>query len=141
MVSNREPWMHVRRDDRIDAIRPASGLVSALEPVIRACSGTWIAHGAGSADRDRVDRYDRVQVPLVLRIVHCVIAGFLLKQAGLKRTTADTGAVTLIQRFGSAANLKIHLHCLVLDGVYRRTGSEPGFQEARAATVLTPALN
>ena len=40
-------------------------------------------------------------------------------QAGLKHGGADTGAVTLIQRFGSAANLNIHLHCLVLDGVYR----------------------
>ena len=68
----------------------------------------------------------------VLRIIHRVIAGFVLKQAGLKRTTADTGAVTLIQRFGSAANLNIHLHCLVLDGVYRRTEGEPDFQEARA---------
>jgi hypothetical protein len=47
----------------------------------------------------------------VLWIVHRVIAGFLLKQAGLKRATADTGAVTFIQRFGSAANLNIHLHC------------------------------
>lgn len=69
-----------------------------------------------------------------LRIVHRVIAGFLLRLAGLKRATADTGAVTLIQRFGSAANLNIHLHCLVLDGVYRRTGGEPVFQEARAST-------
>ena len=49
----------------------------------------------------------------VLRIIHRVIAGYLLKQAGLNRTTADTGAVTLIQRFGSTANLNIHLHCLV----------------------------
>ena len=68
----------------------------------------------------------------VLRIIHRVIAGFLLKQAGLKRTTADTGAVTLIQRFGSAANLNIHLHGLVLDGVYQTTEGEPVFQEARA---------
>jgi hypothetical protein len=52
----------------------------------------------------------------VLRIIDRVIAGFLLKQAGLKRCAADTGAVTLIQRFGSAANLNIHLHCLLLDG-------------------------
>ena len=43
------------------------------------------------------------------------------QQAGLKRRQADTGAVTLIQRFGSAANLNIHLHCLVLDGVYRNS--------------------
>ena len=52
--------------------------------------------------------------------------------AGLQRAAADTGAVTLIQRFGSAANLNIHLHCLVLDGVYRRTEGEPVFQAARA---------
>ncbi len=46
----------------------------------------------------------------VLRIIHRVITGFLLKQTGLKRAIADTGAITLIQRFGSAANLNIHLH-------------------------------
>ncbi len=45
---------------------------------------------------------------------HRVIAAFLTKRAGLKRTAADTSAVTLIQRFGSAANLNLHLHCLVL---------------------------
>jgi hypothetical protein len=50
--------------------------------------------------------------------------GYLLKQAGLKRATADTGAVTLVQRFGSAAHLNTHLHCLVLDGVSRRTEGE-----------------
>jgi hypothetical protein len=70
----------------------------------------------------------------VLRIIHRVIARFLLKQAGLKRAAANTGAVTLIQRFGSTANLNIHLHCLVLDGVYRRTEGEPFFPEARAPT-------
>ncbi|MBM3531333.1 MAG: hypothetical protein FJX62_24935, partial [Alphaproteobacteria bacterium] len=70
----------------------------------------------------------------VLRIVHRVIAGFVLSQAGLKGATADTGAVTLIQRFGSAANLNIHLHCLVLDGVVRSAGGEPVFQQARAPT-------
>lgn len=47
------------------------------------------------------------------------IKGILIKQAGLKRRDTQTGAITLIQRFGSAANLNIHLHCLVLDGVYR----------------------
>ena len=72
----------------------------------------------------------------VLRIIHRVIAGFLLKQAGLKRATADTGAVTLIQRLGSAANLNIHLHCLVLDGVFRRTEGEPEFQEARPPAAM-----
>jgi len=47
----------------IEIQRPASGLVTALEPVMRACSGTWIAHGAGSADRDTVDEHDHVMVP------------------------------------------------------------------------------
>ena len=49
-----------------------------------------------------------------------MITRFLRKQAGVKADEADSGAVTLIQRFGTAANLNIHLHCLVLDGVYRR---------------------
>ena len=58
-----------------------------------------------------------------MQIVHQFIAAFVIQQAGLQRTEASTGAGTLIQRFGSAANLNIHLHCLVLDGVYRRSGS------------------
>lgn len=63
VVSNREPYIHQRRGDRIEVQRPASGLVTALEPIMRACSGTWIAHGSGSADREVVDRHDRVAVP------------------------------------------------------------------------------
>jgi Putative transposase len=70
----------------------------------------------------------------VLQIVHRVISGFLIKQAGLKHTQAATGAVTLIQRFGSAANLNIHLHCLVLDGVYRTTEGVPVFHAVCAPT-------
>jgi trehalose 6-phosphate synthase len=63
VVSNREPYIHVRTGDGIRVQRPASGLVTALEPVMRACSGTWIAHGSGSADRETVDRNDHVDVP------------------------------------------------------------------------------
>jgi len=63
VVSNREPYIHQRRGDRIEVTRPASGLVTALEPIMRACSGTWIAHGSGTADRDVVDKHDRVSVP------------------------------------------------------------------------------
>jgi hypothetical protein len=55
----------------------------------------------------------------VLQVIHRAISTFLIKQAGLKLIEAQTDAITLIQRFGSAANLNIHLHCLVLDGVYR----------------------
>jgi hypothetical protein len=58
----------------------------------------------------------------VLQIIQRVITTFLIQQAGLKRKDAASGAITLIQRFGSAANLNIHLHGLVLDGVYQTSG-------------------
>ncbi|HYF17450.1 MAG TPA: trehalose-6-phosphate synthase [Ramlibacter sp.] len=63
VVSNREPYIHEKSADGVVVKRPASGLVTAVEPVMRACSGTWIAHGSGSADRQVVDRHDRVRVP------------------------------------------------------------------------------
>lgn len=65
VVSNREPYIHNRVNDEITLQTPASGLVAALEPVMRACGGTWIAHGSGSADRDAVDGKDRLRVPPV----------------------------------------------------------------------------
>jgi trehalose 6-phosphate synthase len=64
VVSNREPYSHEFGDNGAIEVRvPASGMVTALEPVMRACSGTWVAHGSGSADRETVDRSDRVRVP------------------------------------------------------------------------------
>jgi trehalose 6-phosphate synthase len=63
VVSNREPYIHNRSESGIELQIPASGLVAALEPVMRACGGTWIAHGSGSADRDVVDARDRICVP------------------------------------------------------------------------------
>jgi trehalose 6-phosphate synthase len=63
VVSNREPYIHNRQNGAVTLQIPASGLVAALEPVVRACSGTWIAHGSGSADRETVDNYDRIRVP------------------------------------------------------------------------------
>jgi len=65
VVSNREPYMHVfgERDKSIQVIIPASGVVTALEPVLVACDGTWIANGSGSADREVVDARDRLRVP------------------------------------------------------------------------------
>ena len=63
VVSNREPYIHQRRGERVEIQRPASGLVTALEPIMRACSGTWIAHGSGSADREVVDGRDHIAVP------------------------------------------------------------------------------
>jgi len=64
VVSNREPYIHNRGPDGKPVVQvPASGMVTALEPIIRACSGVWVAHGSGTADRDVVDLHDRVSVP------------------------------------------------------------------------------
>lgn len=63
VVSNREPYIHNRENGEVTLQIPASGLVAAVEPVMRACGGTWIAHGSGSADRDTVDARDRIKVP------------------------------------------------------------------------------
>ena len=64
VASNREPYIHNRgADGKITLQHPASGLVTALEPVMQACRGVWIAHGSGSADRDTVDSSDRIAVP------------------------------------------------------------------------------
>ena len=63
VVSNREPYIHVKEPSGIEIQRPASGLVTAVEPVMRACSGIWIAHGSGSADREVVDLKDHLRVP------------------------------------------------------------------------------
>ncbi|GAC1703175.1 MAG: trehalose-6-phosphate synthase [Candidatus Acidiferrum sp.] len=64
VVSNREPYMHVANENKVpNVIVPASGLVTALEPVLLACNGTWVAHGSGNADREHVDKHDRLRVP------------------------------------------------------------------------------
>jgi len=63
VVSNREPYIHMRGAREIETIVPASGVVTALEPVLLACDGTWIAHGSGTADRDTVDANDHLRVP------------------------------------------------------------------------------
>ncbi len=65
LVSNREPYMHVfnEKDKSIEMIVPASGVVTALEPILLACNGTWIANGSGNADREVVDARDHLRVP------------------------------------------------------------------------------
>lgn len=63
VVSNREPYIHLRRGKSIEVSQPASGLVTALEPVLQACGGTWVAHGSGDGDIDAVDVHDRLPVP------------------------------------------------------------------------------
>lgn len=63
VVSNREPYSHRHVDGEIELVSPASGMVSALEPIVRTCAGTWIAHGSGDADRETSDENGRLGVP------------------------------------------------------------------------------
>jgi trehalose 6-phosphate synthase len=63
VIANREPYIHQKKGDAIEVVRPASGLVTALEPVLRTFGGLWIAHGSGTADMDVVDSNGEVQVP------------------------------------------------------------------------------
>lgn len=63
LVANREPYLHRYAAGGIECVPPASGMVSALEPIMRACGGVWIAHGSGNADRKTADEWDHVAVP------------------------------------------------------------------------------
>src|SRR5689334_11118225 len=63
VVSNREPYIHRHTENGISCIQPASGLASALDPVMRACGGTWVAHGSGDADREVSGLRGRLRVP------------------------------------------------------------------------------
>jgi alpha,alpha-trehalose-phosphate synthase [UDP-forming] len=63
VISNREPYIHMRENGSIKTLQPASGLVTALEPILLACDGTWIAHGSGDADHVTVDVNNRLRVP------------------------------------------------------------------------------
>ena len=64
VVSNREPYIHSWVGEEIKCFRPASGLTMALDPVMQACGGTWIAHGSGDADPDVADQEGKISVPV-----------------------------------------------------------------------------
>lgn len=63
MVSNREPYIHTKSGRNSTYYIPASGMVTAIEPIMQACGGMWIAHGSGDADRLTVDKNDTIKVP------------------------------------------------------------------------------
>jgi trehalose 6-phosphate synthase len=63
VIANREPYIHNRKGQKVEVLLPASGLVTALEPIVRACSGLWIAHGSGNADRETADKDGKLLVP------------------------------------------------------------------------------
>ncbi len=65
VVSNREPFMHVFDEElgKAVCIRPASGVVTAIHPILSACGGTWVAHGSGNSDKKFVNSKDKLGVP------------------------------------------------------------------------------
>lgn len=63
VISNREPYMHVRHGKQIEVLSPASGLITAIDPLLRSCDGLWVAHGAGNADKETVDSRGIIRVP------------------------------------------------------------------------------
>ncbi|NQT94814.1 MAG: trehalose-6-phosphate synthase [Candidatus Omnitrophica bacterium] len=63
MVSNREPYVHTIREGKIECSRPTGGAVTALDPVMRACGGIWVAYGSGNADKKVVDKKNHIMVP------------------------------------------------------------------------------
>ncbi len=63
VVSNREPYSHTRKGESLEVVVPPSGLVTALEPILCACDGKWVAHGSGDADRETVDANAHLRVP------------------------------------------------------------------------------
>src|SRR3989338_5328146 len=63
IASNREPYVHVYKEGKIEYIRPVGGAVTALDPVMRTCKGIWVAFGGGAADKEIVDKNDEIKVP------------------------------------------------------------------------------
>ena len=63
VVSNRQPYTHIYRGKNVEVTVPASGLVTAIEPILRTCQGIWLAHGSGEADREAVDERNCLPVP------------------------------------------------------------------------------
>ena len=90
ILANREPYIHDRAPGGALSVRhPASGLVTALEPVMRACSGVWVAHGSGSADRQVVDARDRVRVPPGRGVVRAAAGLALARRRSAGTTTGS----------------------------------------------------
>ena len=103
----------------LEVIVPASGLVTALEPVLTACDGTWIAHGSGNADIEVVDKDDRLRVPPDRSSLY--VAAGVAKQRGRRRIL-----LRLCQRRSLAAlSYRAHASHFSRRGLAVLSGCEP----------------
>ena len=131
VVSNREPYMHVHRNKGIEALVPASGLVTALEPILRACDGTWIASGSGDADRETVDEHDRLRVPPDK-------PEYTLRRVWLTKEERGRRSLRIFER-GSLAVVPHRLHAAYLSrvGLEKLSGREPQVCRCGATRIET----
>jgi hypothetical protein len=90
VVANREPFIHVYDGEDIRCQRPASGLTTALDPVMRACGGVWVGHGSGDADREVVDANSRIAVPPESPSYTLVVFGSRKKRSRAITTVSPT---------------------------------------------------
>lgn len=63
VVSNRQPYIHIFKKGKVECQRGAGGVITALDPVMQACHGLWVAHGNGDADRKASDEKGKINVP------------------------------------------------------------------------------
>jgi hypothetical protein len=105
VLANREPYIHERRTTGVEVLHPASGLVTALEPVMRACSGVWVAHGSGSADRETSTRTTACACPRAKS--RTSLRRVWLSQTRRRATTtaSPTRALAAVPRRAHAADL------------------------------------
>ncbi len=135
VVANREPYMHRQQGGEIQVLRPAGGVTAALDPILRASGGTWVAHGAGSADRRSADAHGRLRVPpedpmYTLRRVWLTKA----QEEGYYHGLANSGLwplchVTFTRPTFDAAHWEAYreVNRLFADAVIEEAGDRPAF--------------
>ena len=102
LIANREPYIHERIGGEVKVLHPASGLVTALEPIMQACSGVWIAHGSGSADRETADARREDRRP--------AREGLLLAAAGVALPGGGAGLLLRLRQRGAVAAVPPRAH-------------------------------
>ena len=149
VVSNREPVSHVWREGKVHAEVPASGVVTALEPVMRACGGVWVAHASGDADEETADARGRIGLPTEIPPTRSGACGSPRKRkratttasptrgCGPSATWCTTGRSSGPRTGSSTARQREVRRSIARgDRARRRRGAGPGLSPGAAAGVL-----